>query len=389
MSGADPVAVADEALAERLEAAVAAHFGAEIAVRALAPLLGGACQDNFRVDLELGAGAHDGGEELAGRRRFVLRSDALRSLPGSVSRRVEARVIAAARVHDVPTPPARMCTEGLVRPGASAYLLDWREGVAIGRKVVAAPALQAARAHLPEALADALARIHRVRPEHAPTLFEGAGSFERAGVHGGVGEPEAYGQARVAAGAPFEIDAAGAALDALDAQLRAMVEPHPALHLVARRLRANAPPNDEVVLVHGDFRVGNFLVAAEGLTAVLDWEFAHFGSAAEDLAWIAVRDWRFGNLQQPVGGLCGRERFYAAYERCAGRRVDREAVHWWEVMGNARWAAGAVHQAERVLSGAEQDLEYVAIGRRAAEMSFEALRLLERGPAREGASDAG
>lgn len=349
------------ALSDRLAAAATAAFGAHVSVVGLERLSGGACQDNYCVDLHLAPGAHDGTIALAGDRRFVLRSDAVRSLPGSVARRVESGVITAARLHDVPTPAVRLAAEDIVRPGASAILLDWCEGTAIGRRVVASPSLAHARSQLPAALADALARIHRVRPEHAPTLL---------------------------AGSAFVLDPTAAALDALDCQLDAMVEPHPALHWIAHALRDSAPEGDEVVLVHGDFRVGNFMVSETGLQGILDWEFAHWGSAAEDLAWIAVRDWRFGALSHAIGGLCDREPFYLAYERVAGRRINRDAVHWWEVMGNARWAAGAVHQAERVLSGAENDLEFVAIGRRAAEMEWEALRLLERGPSRCAQADA-
>ncbi|GAA2757165.1 phosphotransferase [Actinopolymorpha rutila] len=41
------------------------------------------------------------------------------------------------------------------------------------------------------------------------------------------------------------------------------------------------------VLVHGDYGPNNLLLdpAEHTVTAVLDWEFAHLGSAVEDLAW--------------------------------------------------------------------------------------------------------
>lgn len=132
-------------------------------------------------------------------------------------------------------------------------------------------------------------------------------------------------------------------------------------------------------LVHGDFGPQNLLVdpAAGRITGILDWEFAHWGDPMDDLAWICVRDWRFGQIDRPVGGLCDRARFYAAYEQASGRSVAPRDVRFWELLGNVRWAIGALCQGERYLSGAEADLELVAIARRANEMEYEALRIIE------------
>src|SRR5262249_19691351 len=145
-------------------------------------------------------------------------------------------------------------------------------------------------------------------------------------------------------------------------------------------LIANALVTSERTLVHADFRTGNFMVSAQGLDAVLDWEFAHWGDPFEDLGWLCVRDWRFGQLAKPVGGIACRAEFYAAYEKASGRQVDPTWVHYWEVTGNVRWAVGSIYQGERYLSGEESDIELLAIARRAVEMEFEALRLIERGP---------
>lgn len=377
VEGDGPLAVA------ALQAALEGAFGGEILVHGVTRISGGACQDNARVDLQARGGGLDGVTRLA------LRADAVRSLPGSLPRRVEARVMTAAVERSVRTPAVRLQLDDAPRAGATTLLLDWAPGIALGRRVVASPELEPARRKLPEALAEELARIHSVRPEHAPGLFDDDWHDASAPVDANeAGAPdllphevEAYGLPAAADSTFFDSDPVGAALGAVQQQLSALIQPHPALHFIVAWLERHAPPRSDVVLVHGDFRVGNFLVSAErGLEAVLDWEFAHFGAPEEDLAWIAVRDWRFGRLDLPVGGLCGRARFYRAYESAAGRRLDGDALHWWEILGNARWAAGAVQQAERVLTGAEDDLEFVAIGRRAAEMEWEALRLCRRGP---------
>ena len=153
----------------------------------------------------------------------------------------------------------------------------------------------------------------------------------------------------------------------------------PAIAAILRWLEANQPEPERSVLNHGDFRTGNFMVTRNGLEAILDWEFAHWGSRCEDLAWICVRDWRFGALSKPVGGFGDRHEFLTAYEAAAKTTVDPKSLWWWEVMGNARWAVGAVQQTMRYLSGNERDLEYLAIGRRAVEMEWEALRLIRTG----------
>ncbi len=45
-----------------------------------------------------------------------------------------------------------------------------------------------------------------------------------------------------------------------------------------------------------------------------------------------------------------------------------------------RWALGSIYQGERYLSGEESDIELLGIARRAVEMEFEALRLIDQGP---------
>ena len=73
-------------------------------------------------------------------------------------------------------------------------------------------------------------------------------------------------------------------------------EPHPAFELAFRWLNAHCAEHREGprVLVHGDYRMGNVLFDEGGMRAVLDWELAHVGDPAEDLAWMCVRSWRFG-----------------------------------------------------------------------------------------------
>jgi aminoglycoside phosphotransferase (APT) family kinase protein len=345
-----------------LRARVEAHLrqsGNDDVVEGIERLAGGACQENFRVRLRGG----DGSE-----RRLVLRADSKGSLPGSLDRAGEARVIDAAVAAGVRTPAARWPARDLTRPGATSYFLDWVEGEAIGRRVVKGPELAAARARLPGELAAELGRIHSITPATHSRLFARDDDKARPLI-------DPTDEAGLTALDPVRV-----VLDDLARGLASLPLPRPGLELALAWLRREAPARSEVTLVHGDFRVGNFMVSREGLVAVLDWEFARWGTPAEDLAWIAVRDWRFGRVELPIGGLAPRAPFYEAYEKTSGRRVNRREVHYWEVLGNVRWAMGSLSQGRRYDEG-ERDIELIAVARRAAEMEFEALRLIERGPA--------
>ena len=89
-----------------------------------------------------------------------------------------------------------------------------------------------------------------------------------------------------------------------------------------------------------------------------------------------MRDWRFGQNAKAAGGIFGREALRSRYSAAVEREVAGDDLRFWEVYGNVRWAAGAAYQGERARAGAEEELELLAIARRASEMELEALRLI-------------
>ena len=153
-----------------------------------------------------------------------------------------------------------------------------------------------------------------------------------------------------------------------------------------RWLLGNRPAAGPRTLVHGDFRMGNVIVEGLGpssagpvLAAVLDWEAVHIGDIHEDLAWFCVRAWRFGApAGLAAGGLGTVEEFVCAYEQAGGSAVDRDALHWWLVLGTLKWGIICRYQAERHLSGQTRSVELAAIGRRVCENEWDILDLLER-----------
>jgi aminoglycoside phosphotransferase (APT) family kinase protein len=306
-------------------------------------LAGGASQESWSVDVAL----EPGDERL----ELVMRRDMGGVLTfATLPRATEFAVIGAAYAAGVrvPQPFFEAATIG----GKSAFFMQRVMGEAVGRRLVTDAAFAAARAKLPEQMAQALAAIHRVDLQKSGLLATLAGTDGR--------------QTSIA----VEIERLYRELDSVD-------EAHPALELALRWLARNEPPRErERTLVHGDFRIGNILAGPDGLTAVLDWEFSHIGDPTEDVAWPLVRAWRFGNVALEAGGITDRETWLRAYEKASGRSVDRERIAYLEILGNVRWATGALMQARRHLSGVEPSIELASLGRLSAEMEHEALRLI-------------
>jgi aminoglycoside phosphotransferase (APT) family kinase protein len=149
-------------------------------------------------------------------------------------------------------------------------------------------------------------------------------------------------------------------------------EPHPGIELGLRWLETHRPPVAKRVLVHGDFRNGNFMVREAGLSAVLDWECSHIGSGIEDFGWISTRSWRFGS-NLPVGGFSAREPLYAGYVAAGGPPVDPDAVRYWEIFGLVRWAIINMMQAHGHVFGGRRSVVFAACGRNTSQIEYDLL----------------
>jgi aminoglycoside phosphotransferase (APT) family kinase protein len=228
--------------------------------------------------------------------------------------------------------------------------MDYVEGISIGRKVIQAPELAAARAVLPQQMAQELVKIHSIAADKVEFLPRPA--------DGQSPPQQALGQARDM-------------LDKLNAQ-------NPTFEFGVRWLEHHVPTCERITVLHGDFRIGNLLVNAQGLAAVIDWEFGHIGDPHEEMGYPCMRDWRFGNGHLHFAGLSDRETFLQAYEQASSVAVDREAVDWWEMLGNLRWGITCLTQANRHLSGRDVSVEYASLGRRSAEMQLEMLRMIQK-----------
>lgn len=148
----------------------------------------------------------------------------------------------------------------------------------------------------------------------------------------------------------------------------------PTMHYAMRWLAANAPVARQLVVVHGDYRVGNFLRQGAHITAVLDWELVHLGDPHEDLAWAGLRAFSPGSRR--VGGLVDREVFYARYTAGSGIEIDQVLLRYYEVLMQFKSAAMLLGAARRVQAGRASDIRMAAMGFQLAPTLAELMRLL-------------
>jgi aminoglycoside phosphotransferase (APT) family kinase protein len=331
-----------------LESFLARVAGYGARVEALAPLAGGASREmfGFRLCEQPGTPA----------RELVLRLD---PPPGRMQsdRGEEFRLLQAAHEAGVTVPRVYWLGEPSDGLGARFIVMDRVDGEAIARRLLRDDRYATTRSVLPEQLARELARIHAIDASD-PRLTTLAERMP------GGGDPRRFALA--------EIERYRTLLEMADQGW-----PRPVLRFGERWLVGNAPATARVAVVHGDFRIGNVMFDERGLTAVIDWELAHLGDPLEDIGWLTVRAWRFGRDDRAVGGLCAREDFWAHYERCAGRPLDRRSVVWWEAFGNWKWAAICVLQAASHKAGRFPNIELASLGRRTAEVEAELLARIE------------
>lgn len=117
-----------------------------------------------------------------------------------------------------------------------------------------------------------------------------------------------------------------------------MVAREPVIRLATQWLEANIPDCADPVLVHGDFRTGNYLFdeTTGRITAVLDWEMAYIGDFHADLCWLLqpVFGTRIDGHFRVSDVFDGEADFIAAYEATSGNRVDAAALHYFRIFNN-------------------------------------------------------
>jgi aminoglycoside phosphotransferase (APT) family kinase protein len=149
----------------------------------------------------------------------------------------------------------------------------------------------------------------------------------------------------------------------------------PQMRYAMHWLLANAPVAERSTIVHGDYRVGNFLQKDGRITAILDWELMHFGDPHEDLAWAGLRTFAGGTKK--VGGLIDRDEFHSLYSKRSGFKVVEPRLRYYEVLVQFKMAAMLIGAVRRIESGRARDVRMAAMGFQLAPTLLELNRLIE------------
>jgi aminoglycoside phosphotransferase (APT) family kinase protein len=251
--------------------------------------------------------------------RFVLRRPPRPPLPPSAHDLArEARLQLALAPHGVRLPTIRAVCDDDAVLGVPFYVMDHIEGHVITDSLPAGLETEEARRRLGLDLVDALVEIHAV-----DVSTPAVSAFARPGSY-------------------------------LERQLRRFTElwevnrtrDLPAVVEAAARLAASMPEPLPPTVVHGDYRLGNAIVAPgdpSRIVAVLDWEMGAVGDPRADVGYLLAMYSEPGAEESPLGisavtatpGFPSKRELVERYVERAGR--DVEPLAWFQAL--ALWKA--------------------------------------------------
>jgi aminoglycoside phosphotransferase (APT) family kinase protein len=306
-------------------------------VQSVSRLSGGASQETWAFEVV------DAGGQAA---RLILRRCPIEGPRNgeAIGLEMEASLLQSAAQVGVLVPPVvHVCgsEDGL----GDAFIMGFVSGETLARKILRDAKYETARTRLATQCGTALANIHSMPKIDALPTSNGLDQLARY--------QEIY--------RGFKVN-------------------RPVIELAFTWLADTAPQPIDLTLVHGDFRNGNLIVGEDGLRAVLDWELAHIGDPREDLGWICVNSWRFGQSQKPVGGFGDLDAMLDSYVAAGGQRFDVTDIKWFQALGSLKWAIMCLIMYQAFETGADPSIERAMIGRRTSEAEMDLLNLLEGRP---------
>jgi aminoglycoside phosphotransferase (APT) family kinase protein len=159
----------------------------------------------------------------------------------------------------------------------------------------------------------------------------------------------------------------------------------PAVEDVGRWLAATMPRPAPPTIVHGDYRLGNTMMAAAAparLVAIFDWEMATIGDPLADLGylcalWVDRDDPPLGMFELSgvtrLQGFLLRDELIARYEQRSGRAMTD--IRWYRAL--ALWKAAVFMEGNyrRALAGTTDDPYLKGFGEGVVQLAERARRL--------------
>jgi aminoglycoside phosphotransferase (APT) family kinase protein len=226
-------------------------------------------------------------------------------MPTAHDMKREFRVISALEPTEVPVPDAIALCEDIAVNDAPFYIMEFVEGMVPNDAAAVAkrydePTLR----RMSEHLVDTLVLLHATEPASV-----GLSDF---------GKPAGFVERQVR-------------------RFSGQIEQHrtrdvPELEELARRLQASIPPESGASIIHGDYRIDNAVIGADGrIAAVLDWEMASLGDPLTDVGLLYMY---WAASEGPVGtqgisgsvtalpGFMRREEAMQRYAEKSGRDIS-------------------------------------------------------------------
>ena len=276
--------------------------------------------------------------------RVVLRRPPRPPLPPSAHDVLrEARLLRALEPTPVRVPRVLATCDDESVLGAPFYLMEELHGSVITTEIPEPLDTPEQRRRIAEELVDALVEVHEV-------------DWRACGLEG-YGKPTGY----------------------LERQLRRFTglwehnktRELPVVEEVGDWLGGNLPESPESTIVHGDYRLGNVMVANEAparLIAIFDWELSTIGDPLADVGYLTVTwaeaddpaDISYSSLSAATRreGFLTRDQLVARYEERSGRSVSM--LGWYQAL--ALWKAAVFMEGnyKRFKTGASDD-PYLAL----------------------------
>jgi len=295
--------------------------------------------------------------------RFVLRRPPRPPLPPSAHDVLrEWRLLDAIKDADVRVPRTLASCDDLTVIGSPFYVMEFVEGHVITTEIPSSLDLPEQRRSIGLELVDSLAEVHAI-------------DWQARGLEG-YGKPTGY----------------------LERQLRRFTglwehnktRELSVLEEVTAWLSTNMPDSPAATIVHGDYRLGNVMVASQPparVISIFDWELSTIGDPLADVGYMTTLWQQEGDPENELTALGAatraegfptREEMIVRYEEKSGRSMSD--LGWYQTLALWKSAVFLEGNYKRLLAGTTDDQWYKLLERGVPELAERAKQVMSGRP---------